>query len=76
MRPLQEGVARADLVVASMLRWAAAVILLAAVLLAALLTVRHLTRAEPPRIDRCDVTSEGPEGERTPAFDEWEDEDT
>ena len=72
-RQLQEAVARADLTVCALLRWVVAVAILAAVLLLALLAVRHFARAEPPRIDRCDVTSEGPEG-YTPAWYEWEDE--
>lgn len=53
---------------------AVVILLLAAVMLMALLALRHLARAEPPRIDRCDVTSEGPEG-YTPAWYEWEEED-
>lgn len=73
-RQIQAAVARADMTLCTLVRWAVAAAILAAVLLLALLAVRHLARAEPPRVDRCDVTSEGPEG-YTPAFYEWEEED-
>ena len=70
---IREAVARADLVICTITRWAAAAALLAALLLACLLAARALTRTEPPRTDRCDITSEGPKGDWTKAWDEWED---
>jgi len=77
-RAIQVVVARADLFVCTLLRWAVLVALLAAVLLVAVIIVRARL-PDPDLIDYdapgVDITSEGPEG-RTRAWYEIERGDT
>lgn len=63
-----------------MIRKAAAlavvILILSEIYMACLIGVYCLARAGPdPDVIDYDVTSEGPEGDYTPAFYEWEDED-
>ena len=65
-RQIQEAVARADIIICEIIRWAGIIILLMAVLFICILAVRHFAREEPPMIDYdapgVDITSEGPDG--------------
>lgn len=73
-RMIQVGVARADLILCAVLRWAVIVALLAAVLVVAVIIVRARL-PDPDMIDYdahgVDITSEGPDG-RTRAWYEIE----
>ena len=74
MDRIRVAVARADLVICGILRWAVVIGLLAALLLACVIAALHLARADPPRIDRCDITSEGPE-DWSEAWTDWTEEE-
>lgn len=73
-RMIQVGVARADLILCAVLRWAIILTLLAAVLVVTVIIVRARL-PDPDLIDYdapgVDITSEGPEG-RTRAWYEIE----
>ena len=75
-RMIQVGVARADLFVCALLRWAVIVALLAAVLVVAVIIVRARL-PDPDLIDYdapgVDITSEGPDG-YTREWYKWRDE--
>lgn len=71
MKAIQIAVARADLIVCSVLRWLVIVVPLTVVLLAALLVV-WAHRPDPYLIDYdapgVDITSEGPDDDYTEAW--------
>ena len=71
-RMIQVGVARADLILCAVLRWAVIVALLAAVLVVAVIIVRARL-PDPDLIDYdapgVDITSEGPEGYTSAWYD-------
>ena len=71
-RRILEAVARADLAVCAILRGAAVLLALGAALVLAVLLVRAWTG---PPVHERDITSEGPEGDWTPAWHEWEEEE-
>ena len=75
-RAIQIAVARADLILCALLRWAVIVALLAAVLVVTVIIVRARL-PDPDLIDYdrpgVDITSEGPEG-YTREWYKWRDE--
>lgn len=74
-KPIQIAVARADLIVCTILRWLALLIPLSAWLLLAVIAARSWAGYDPYLIDYdapgVDITSEGPEDDCTDAWQDW-----
>lgn len=76
-RGIQIAVARADIIICTALRWLAILVPLTFVLLLAVLAARMLAEYDVRWIDydrpSVDITSEGPEGDYTEAWNDWGD---
>ena len=73
-KQIQVAVARADLIVCSMLRWLAVIVPLTIIFLLVLLVV-WANRPDPYLIDYdkpgVDITSEGPDDDYTDSWQDW-----
>ena len=78
-KAIQIAVARADLIVCSVLRWMVVIVPLTVILLLAVIAFREwaYTYCDPYLIDYdspgVDITSEGPDDDYTDAWYEWRD---